>query len=166
MWGTGEPGKIRFLLARGAERNAKNKMGMTALDLALLRDGGEAAAKLLAAPEQGVRRSEAHRAEQVDLPLFEGDGEALVELWAHGWNLALMRQAGVAPLWFGALRGNGDLVRRLLEAGADPNKRVQYVTLELPPVALAAYSRNLGGVQTVIEKGADVNAKGSGGIPH
>ena len=163
MWATGEPGKVRFLLARGADRNAKNKMGMTALDLALLREGGEAAAKLLAAPGQVLRRSEAHRAEKLDLPLFEGDGEAMAELRAHGWNLALMRQLGVAPLWFGALRGDGELVGRLLDAGADPNKPVQYVTLALPPVGLAAYSRNLGGVQMLIERGADVNAKGSGG---
>ncbi|MBM3812796.1 MAG: hypothetical protein FJW20_14310 [Acidimicrobiia bacterium] len=163
MWATGEPGKVRFLLARNADRNAKNKMGMTALDLALLRDGGEEAAKLLAAPGQLLRRSEAHRAQKLDLPLFEGDGEALAELRAHGWNLAMMRQFGVAPLWFGAFRGDGELVGRLLDAGADPNKQVQYVTLALPPVGLAAFSRNLGGVRTLLERGADVNAKGSGG---
>ena len=163
MWATGEASKVRFLLARGADRNVKNKVGMTALDLALLRDGGEAAAKLLSTPGQPLRRSEAHRAEKLELPLFEGDGEALVELRAHGWNLEMMRKFGVAPLWFGALRGDGKLVGRLLDAGADPNKRVQYVTLALPPVGLAAYSRNLGGVQLLIERGADVNAKGSGG---
>jgi ankyrin repeat protein len=163
MWATAEPTKVRFLLAHGADRSAKNKMGLTALDLALVRDGGEAAAKLLASRRQALRKSEAHRAEKLDLPLFEGDGEALAESRAHGWNLALMRQHGVAPLWFGALRGDGGLVRRLLDAGADPKKRVQYATLELPPVGLAAYARNLGGVQRLIERGADVNAKGSGG---
>ena len=163
MWAAGEPSKLRFLLARGADRDVKNKMGMTALDLALLREGGEAAAKLLAAPGQVLRRSDAYRAEKLDMPLFEGDGSALEELRAHGWNLALMRQHGVAPLWFGALRGNSGLVGRLLDAGADPNKQVQYVTLALPPVGLAAYSRNLGAVQVLIERGADVNAKGSGG---
>lgn len=163
MWATGEPSKIRFLLARGADRHAKNKLGMTALDLALLRDGGDAAAKLLAAPGQVLRRSEAYRAEEPEMPLFEGDGSALEELRAHGWNLAMMRQLGVAPLWFAALRGNAELVRKLLAAGADPNKRVQYVTLALPPVGLAAYSGNLRSVQVLIDKGADVNAKGSGG---
>ena len=163
MWATGEPNKIRFLLARGADRSAKNKMGMTALDLALLRDGGEPAAKLLARPGQVLRRSEAYRAEKPEMPLFEGDGAALEELQAHGWNLGLMRQVGVTPLWFAAMRGSGELVGRLLDAGADPNKRVQYVTLALPPVGLAAYSGNLRSVQVLIEKGADVNAKGSGG---
>lgn len=163
MWATGEPGKIRFLLARGADRHAKNNMGMTALDLALLRDGGAAAAKLLAAPGQVLQRSDAYRAEKLEMPLFEGDGSALEELRAHGWNLAMMRQFGVAPLWFAALRGNGDLVSQLLDAGTDPNKRVQYVTLGLPPVGLAAYSGNLRSVQVLIDKGADVNAKGSGG---
>jgi ankyrin repeat protein len=163
MWATGEPSKVRFLLAHGADRNARNKMGMTALDLALLREGGDTAAKLLAAPGQVLRRSEAHRAEKFEMPLFEGDGSALQELRAHGWNLALMRQQGVAPLWFGALRGNGQVVGRLLDAGADPNKRVQYVTLALPPVGLAAYSGNLGSVQLLIERGADVNEKGSAG---
>jgi ankyrin repeat protein len=163
MWAAGEPSKIRFLLARGADRHAKNNMGMTALDVALLRDGGDAAAKLLAAPGQVLRRSDAYRAEKLEMPLFEGDGSALEELRAHGWNLAMMRQFGVAPLWFAALRGNGDLVSQLLDAGADPNKRVQYVTLALPPVGLAAYSGNLRSVQALIDKGADVNAKGSGG---
>jgi ankyrin repeat protein len=163
MWATGEPIKVRFLLARGADRNAKNKMGMTALDLALIREEGEAAAKLLAAPGQMLRRSDAYGADKLDLPLFEGDGEALAELKAHGWTLAAMRQLGVAPLWFGAFRGDGGMVDRLLDAGADPNKRVQYVTLALPPVGLAAYSKNLDGVRILIEKGADVNAKGSGG---
>lgn len=163
MWATGEPGKVRFLLARGADRDARNKLGMTAFDLALIREGGEAAAQLLAVPGQSLRKSEAHRAEKLDMPLFEGNQEALLELQAHGWNLATMRQFGTAPLWWGALRGDGALVGRLLDAGADPNKHVQYVTLRLPPIGLAAYARNLGGVQKLIERGADVNARGSGG---
>ena len=163
MWATGEASKVRLLLARGADPNIKNKRGLTALDLALRRDGGEAAAKLLAGPGRDVKEIESERAAKDEAPLFS-DPEVMAEIHAHGWlDTAQLKSFGTSPLWFGAFRGSGEMVGRLLNAGADAAKPVQYVTLAVPPVGLAAYSRNLDGVRLLIEKGAAVNDKGSYG---
>ncbi|MBK5294775.1 MAG: ankyrin repeat domain-containing protein [Acidobacteriia bacterium] len=163
MWATGEEGKVRLLLARGADRTAKNKAGQTALHLAVRRQNNEKVIQLLAVPGQDVQAVTEEGADKVGVHLFRGSPSVLLGIREHGFDPVQAVKFGVAPLYSASLYGDGEMARRMLDAGADANQMVQYVTLAVPPLAPAAYAGNLGGVRQLLDRGANPNAKGGYG---
>lgn len=88
-----------------------------------------------------------------------GDIKRLRELLRSEPGLANARSAdGFTPLHFACFFGQEEVVRMLLEAGADVTA-VSKNPMQLMPLHSAASARNLGAVQALLDHGAPVNSK-------
>ncbi len=118
---------VRLLLDRGADVDARNGTGRTALHYAVFRDRPEAAKVLL---ERGARVDVATRIDGFGrvspLMLAAGRGrrELTELLLAHGADVDQMSDVEpfgqATPLMLAARRGFREIVLLLLAAGADP----------------------------------------------
>ncbi len=161
MWATGEEAKVRLLLDRGADRTVKNKDGQTALHLAMRRQNNEKVIQLLAAPGQDLQAIAEGGTDKMSVQYFRGGPpNFLLSLREIGAEPAQYSTAlRIPPMFIAANMGDGEMVGRMIDVGADPKKMVQFVTLSMPPVGAAAFGGNLDGARRLLEKGADPNAK-------
>jgi ankyrin repeat protein len=160
MWAASEPAKLRFLLSRGANVQARSKDGNTALILARQNGFADSIRVLLdarAADEDGM--TVAGKA-AIAVPR-----DVLLQVRSIGiepMHLEAGRNPMFIALWVSG--SSSDALRAMLDAGVDPNTSVRIVTLELPALAFAAHYRNLDQVRVLLERGANPNAHGSGGV--
>jgi hypothetical protein len=129
----------------------------------LRREGGEAAARLLAVPGQDLRTIAEQGAGKDEAPLFRGGPEVPAEIRAHGFEplriQEIRHRAYVLRYVSGRRRDGGPASRcgrRSSQTGAIRN----LATASRRPGCLF---QEPGGVTRLIEKGAAVNAKGSSG---
>jgi ankyrin repeat protein len=128
-------------------------------------------------PDRG--RRDARRGGMTPLLYAARDGldEIAGQLIAAGANIELAEANGIRPLLMSAINGNVAIAHRLIEAGADPNPAdfygrtalwaaVDYRNLDMNNVDMERPTTNyvdrepfLGLVTTLIERGADVNAR-------
>jgi ankyrin repeat protein len=145
MWATGNTSNVRLLLERGAAVNAANKGGTTALQSAVLREN-IATVKVLIAGGADLKGS---AGELLQFAYRRNDSEMmrfLLEAGVERKNLDLrfsLEDAGA--------------VRRLLDAGADPNAGPFLGGVKVPALGLAAFRGSPDAVRTLIEHGADPN---------
>jgi ankyrin repeat protein len=72
-----------------------------------------------------------------------------------GADFKLANRTGAKPLYLAAINGSAEMIARLLEAGEDPNA---VLTTEGESVLmLTAYTGNAAAVETLLDRGADVN---------
>ena len=121
----GDVEAVRTLLKQGADPNAAQADGLTALHWAALND------------ELGM---------------------AQVLLYAGATVSPVTRVGGYNPLHLASRSGHGEVVRALLEAGADANA---YTTTGVTSLHFAAEADAAEGIHALIEHGADVDARDS-----
>lgn len=126
---------MRQLIADGADVNAANATGMTALDYAA-------------------------GATPIVNQVFRGSADAVKLLLQHNADPNGAARSGFTPLMFATVNGNLDSVRALLHAGADVNAVDRHGDTA---VHLAVDYDNVDIAQTLVAAGADLKQKDSNG---
>jgi ankyrin repeat protein len=127
---------VAFLLKNGADPNCKGPLGCTALLLAL---------EKRQCPDKAVKDDVVSTA------------RVLVD---QGADVNAKDKRGCTPLWLALMRGEADVVRLLVEKGADVNLAAG--PSDQPPLMTAVAMGRPSMVKTLVEKGADVHATRDG----
>ena len=182
----GNTGLVERLLRRGADTSVATETGATPLHAAAA-SGHIAVVRLLlkhgapveAQDDEGARPLHYACGEQAWATMQiapRNRGKVLRALAAAGSDLDARRAGGQTPLYDAIRFGNTELARVLVGLGADPNAGVQVLKLgvaqdggstglpELPrgpltPLHLAAFGPDVRLVETLVEAGADLNAR-------
>lgn len=124
QYSLGHPEETRLLLRRGANINATNSYGSTAL-LAALKNKQPAAAQLLISSNANVNMPNRERITPLQLAAMNGYSEICKELLERGADPNVADNLGQTPLMRAADAGSFTICKLLLESGADPNLRDQ-----------------------------------------
>ena len=153
----------RWLIANGAEVNAKNSIGGTPLHDAAGENAG-AAAKLLI--DNGAEVNAKNRTYDLT-PLhtaasFNAADVAKV-LIDNGAEVSAKNKSGQTPLHLAAFTNAADVAKVLIANGAEVNAKAE---MGETPLHLAAFTNAADVAKVLIDNGAEVNAKGNnGGTP-
>src|SRR5712692_3564224 len=149
----GSADAMRLLLDAGADVNARNDVGSTALmwsatDLAKVRLLLEHGADVNAA-------SERHRTALLVAAMADGSAPIVRLLIAKGADVHVVDRVNVSAMHAATLGGDADTVRLLIDAGAEVDTRDAG---GYTPLMNAAQHGNLRAVQMLLAKGASVSA--------
>jgi uncharacterized protein len=129
--------------------------GSDAADAAQRRD--TAALRALLGKRASVNAPQADGTTALHWAVHWNDGEAVTLLLRAGANPAAKNRFGASPLSEAAAAGNADVVKALLEAGADATA---LSTADGETVLMtAARAGNADAVRALLDRGADVNAR-------
>jgi hypothetical protein len=177
MWGTHDLGITRLLLTARAHVNAARQDGMTPLMSAALRGKVEVVSALIAAGADRKRGS-VSAPWPMDLSrVAMTTNDPAMKALADGSDM----NAGTLVTWtpppLTSLlitstfswrpqpgSSHADVVRTLLDAGADPKERINQMTLSVPVLSRSILGGDRGTARVLLERGADPNAPGTRGL--
>ena len=148
----GDEAIIQKLLSQKADPNLKDALGNISLHLAVQLKR-ETKPRLIKGGTSN-RNASAESYQSLSLQTVQ----AIIE---HGANVNAMNNRGQTPLWFACYDGQINLVKILLEAGADPTKTDNNSDSSLHSVMYGCCSAEC--AQKVIDHGAHVNAANKDG---
>jgi len=147
---------VKKLLKDGADVNAAQGDGMTALHWAALNGDAEMAQMLLYAGANVGAKTRLGGYTPLHLAAQMGNAAVIAPLIAAGASVAATTSTGATPLMEAAHSGNVDVVRTLIENKADPN--VKETANGQTALMFAAASDRVDVVKLLIEHGADIKA--------
>lgn len=159
----GDAAVARAALARGAEVDARQGDGATALHWAAYRNDAETTAALLRAGADPQAAND-YGVTPLALAARNGNAEIIAQLLAAGVDPDDPRQAvnaGETPLLLAARAGSADAVRVLAEAGADIDARETWNGQSA--LMWAGAEGHAAVVETLIALGADIRARSNSG---
>jgi len=158
----GDIAKIRKLLEKGEPVNARDKNGMTPLQLATLGDHVESALLLM---EHGADLAAADKegSSAITFACMRKLEPIVVALLDRGVEVDARDGRGATPLMWAANRGSLPLVKLLLERGADPNAqdRMEHNEGHTPLMYVQATSLDV--ARYLLAHGADPNVRSKDG---
>src|SRR6266566_1946473 len=146
---------IRSLLDSGADVNAAQADGTTALHWAVYNDDAETAA-LLVKRRANVNAANRYGVPPLSLACTNGNADLVKLLLEAGADANASLQGGETVLMTAARAGNLEAVKALLARGANPNARER---LDQTALMWAAAEGHAAVVRALIDGGADVRAK-------
>jgi ankyrin repeat protein len=152
----GDTAGVRSLLRDGADVNAAQGDGMTALHWTALGNDLETMNVLLyaGAGTEALTRVGAYT--PLHLASSRGHAAAVTRLLEAGSKVAAVTATGVQPLHLAAQAGNVDAVKALIDRGAEINARDK--THGRTPLIFAASQHRLDTVKLLLARGADAAA--------
>jgi TPR repeat protein len=150
----GDVESLKALLAKGADINAKDGDGITALVWAAIRSQ-PAAADLLLANGATVDAATSDSSTALLFAARSGETDIVRALLRKGADVNARNSSGITALQLAAKGSLADPVRALLEGGADPNPADD---AGYTPMYYAAASGNLAIATQLLARHADVNA--------
>jgi ankyrin repeat protein len=149
----GNTEQVRALLRDGADVNAAQGDGMTALHWTALNGDLEAMNVLLYAGATAEPLTRVGRYTPLHLASSRGHAAPMSRLLDAGSRPGAVTATGVQPLHLAAQAGNPEAVRALLDRGADVNARDE--THGRTPLVFAASQNRLDAMRVLLAKGAD-----------
>ena len=152
----GELAVVRALLDRGADFDAPEIDGTTALHWAVHRDDGDIASLLIDAGAD-VTAANRYGVAPIALASLNGSAPMLARLLAAGADANRGQPEGETALMTAARTGRVDAVRLLLDHGADVNAAEQW--RRQTALMWAAAEGHTAAVRELVSRGADVHAR-------
>jgi len=147
---------VKKLLKDGADVNAAQGDGMTALHWAVLNGDAEMASMLLYAGANVVARTRIGGYTPLHLAAQVGHASVIAPLVAAGAQVSVTTSTGATALMHAAHSGSADAVRILIENGADPN--LKETANGQTALMFAAASDRTDVVKLLLARGADIAA--------
>lgn len=154
----GDAATVRRLLQQGADVNAAQGDGMTALHWAATRGDAELARLLLKAKASTAAKTRIGALTPLHLAAQSGSAEVVAALLKAGADARATTGVGVSALHLAAMSGNVQAITALLDAGCDVNL-AEPAWGETPLMVAAARGR-AAAVRTLLARGADPRAAG------
>jgi ankyrin repeat protein len=152
----GDTAAVRSLVAKGADVNAPQGDGMTALHWTAL-NGDMATLNVLLEAKAAVEPvTRVGNYTPLHLASSRGHGAAVTRLLDAGSRATAVTATGVQPVHFAAQAGSADAVRALLDRGVGVDVRDE--THGRTPLVFAVSSNRLETMKVLIDRGADVAA--------
>jgi ankyrin repeat protein len=151
----GDVETIRSLLREGADVNAAQGDGMTALHWSALNGDVATMRMLLYAGATVEPTTRLGSYTPLHLAAREGRGEAVAVLLEAGSDPTALTGTGVSPLHLAAAAGQVDAVRALIEHGADVDLRD--TTHGRTPLIFATAANRIEAMEVLLAAGADVS---------
>jgi ankyrin repeat protein len=146
---------VRKLLKDGADVNAAQGDGMTALHWAALNGDVDMASMLLYAGANVGAKTRIGGYTPLHLAAQVGNAGVIAPLVAAGAQVAALTSTGATALMQAAHSGSADAVRILIENGADPN--VKETANGQTALMFAAAADRVDVVKLLLSRGADIN---------
>ncbi len=143
------------LLREGADVNAAQGDGMTALHWAAERGDTKLAKALLAAKPNVKAVTRIGSYTPLHIAAKSGNADVIAALVAAGSDVKAATSSGATALHFAAKAGNPIAIGTLLDAGADVNSR-EGVWGQTPLIFAAEYDR-VDAIRTLLKRGADAS---------
>ncbi len=147
---------VRALIGQGADVNAAEGDGMTALHWAAERGSQELATVLLRAGADPRAETRIGRHTPLHVAAKNGNPAVVRLLVDAGADVRALTTTGAAPLHFAAASGNAEAVAILLDKGADVN--VREPQWGQTPLMFAAAAGRTAVVRSLLARGADMRA--------
>ena len=150
----GDAAAVKTLIAQGADVNAPQGDGMTALHWAALNGNLTIVNALLAAHARVESVTRLGNYTPIHLASSRGHADAVGALLNAGGSATAVTSTGVQPIHLAAQAGNPDALKALLDHGADVNARD--ATHGRTPLVFAVSENRLDAMKLLIAKGANV----------
>ena len=147
---------VRKLIKEGADVNAAQGDGMTALHWAALNGDADLASMLLYAGANVGAKTRIGGYTPLHLAAQVGHANVIAPLIASGSQVGVLTSTGATALMHAAHSGSTDAVRTLIENGADPN--VKETANGQTALMFAAAADRVDVVKLLVARGADIAA--------